>query len=99
MARIRPYVDDVCTRDEGPGQLVLEQTKHVASALVQGMLDTGLQVSPKPMLMMTEPEHEDLVLQHVASTTCIRVKETKWATDLGVDCSMGVRRACAMTKG
>ena len=51
------------------------------------------------MLTMTNPEHEHLVLQHVSSTTGIKIKKTKWAKDLGVDCSMGVRRACAATKG
>ncbi|CAK0794171.1 unnamed protein product [Prorocentrum cordatum] len=72
-----------CSIVPGCGLLVLEQTKQVTVALVTGMLDMGLRVSPKSLLMTTTPEHEAIVQQHVLDTTGIQIKETKWAKDLG----------------
>ncbi|CAK0827060.1 unnamed protein product, partial [Prorocentrum cordatum] len=99
LASIRQYVDDVHSRVEGPAAMVLEQTKQVSVSLVQGMLDLGLRVSPKSILMMSVPAHEQEVQKHVLKVTGIKIKRAKWAKDPGTDCNMGQRRTCKTTKG
>ncbi|CAK0870501.1 unnamed protein product [Prorocentrum cordatum] len=98
LAHIRQYADDVHTRVEGPRKMVLDQTKTITCELVQGMLDLGLRVSPKSLLMMTNAKDEVKVQRHVLRITGIKIKRASWAKDIGVDCSMGLKRATKTTK-
>ncbi|CAK0816536.1 unnamed protein product, partial [Prorocentrum cordatum] len=99
LAHIRQHVDDVHTRVEGPRKMVLDQTKIITCELAQGMLDLGLRVSPKSLLMMTNVKDEVRVQRHVLQSTGIKIKRASWAKDLGVDCSMGIKRATKTAKG
>ncbi|CAK0831769.1 unnamed protein product, partial [Prorocentrum cordatum] len=62
------------------------------------MLDLGLRVPPKSLLMMTYVKDEVKVQRHVLRITGIKIKRASWAKDLGVDCSMGLKRATKTTK-
>ncbi|CAK0880533.1 unnamed protein product, partial [Prorocentrum cordatum] len=94
----RVFLYRLLERVEGPGTLVLEQTKEVTCELVEGMPRMGLRFFPKSLLMMSNPKDEEQVQRHVLRVTGIKIKRSSWAKYLGIECSMGLKWASKTTE-
>ena len=95
IVKLRSFVDDICQTSYGPD--ALEDMIDSAKELVTGFRTAGLKISTKSKILSTSRDWGRILARSLAKMG-VTVSVTRQAKDLGIDTTIGIRRATSTIK-